>query len=167
MRKTVLRVGVACVSFVALCVYVLFIMQYHAKYSTENTIGLVLLFVAFLVTVFRVQKIIKDSDNKASDNKDSEVDDEQHPLHKAVERGDADMVRHLLADGYDADDIDEKGRTALMKAENEQVIEQLINAGADVNVKDEDGSTALMWAAKQGHTEIIQLLKDAGANEER
>lgn len=142
-------------------------MQYHAKYSTEFTIGLVLLFVAFIVTVLRVQNILKDSDKKAPDNKDSEVDDEQHPLHKAVERGDADMVRHLLADGYDADDKDEKGRTALMKAEHEQVIELLINAGADVNVSDEDGSTALMWAAKQGHTKIIKLLIDAGANEKR
>jgi ankyrin repeat protein len=167
MSKTAIHVGVACVAFVLLCVYFLCIMQYYAKYSTECTIGLVLLFVAFLITVFRVQKIIKDSDNQASGNKDAEVDDERHPLHKAVERGDADMVRHLLADGYDADDTDEKGRTALMKAEHEQVIELLINAGADVNVKDESGSTALMWAAKQGHTEIIQLLKDAGANEKR
>ena len=44
-------------------------------------------------------------------------------------------------------------------------IKALLDAGADVNVKGEDGYTALMFAANAGHTEIVELLKAAGAKE--
>ncbi len=49
----------------------------------------------------------------------------------------------------------------------------LIEAGANVNARekyhqyeeDEQGNTALMYALERGHTEIAQLLIDAGAKE--
>ena len=41
----------------------------------------------------------------------------------------------------------------------------LLAAGADVNAKEKEGWTALMLAAEKGHTEIVQLLKQAGAKE--
>ena len=39
----------------------------------------------------------------------------------------------------------------------------LLSNGADVNLKDEIGETALGCASRCGHTEIAQLLQQAGA----
>ena len=36
---------------------------------------------------------------------------------------------------------------------------------ADVNAKNKDGASALSLAKKQGHKEIVELLKKAGAKE--
>ena len=49
------------------------------------------------------------------------------------------------------------GRTETVKA--------LIELGADVNAKHKNGATALMAAAGQGHTEIVDILKQAGARQ--
>lgn len=46
-----------------------------------------------------------------------------------------------------------------------EAINLLIDMGADVNAKNKLGNTALHWAVKNGRTEIVKLLKDAGATE--
>ena len=38
-------------------------------------------------------------------------------------------------------------------------------AYAHVDAKDKDGRTALMKAAREGHTDIVNLLKEHGASE--
>jgi len=56
--------------------------------------------------------------------------------------------------------------TALMAAAgkgNERVVEMLVRAKANVNAQDVYGDTALIEATKKGHTEIVQILRDAGA----
>ena len=47
------------------------------------------------------------------------------------------------------------GRTEMVKA--------LIVAGADVNTKFQNNWSALWYAAEAGHTEIVEILKQAGA----
>jgi uncharacterized protein len=51
---------------------------------------------------------------------------------------------------------------AAHRGQTEKVL-ALIKMGADVNAKANDNKTALMWAARNGHTEIVDLLKSAGA----
>jgi ankyrin repeat protein len=40
-------------------------------------------------------------------------------------------------------------------------VKALLEAGADANIKDRDGDTALMAATREGHQEIIALLRKA------
>jgi len=48
------------------------------------------------------------------------------------------------------------------KTGNLEEVKKLINAGADVNAN-KAGWTALQWASEKGNTEVIELLKQAGA----
>jgi rhomboid protease GluP len=60
---------------------------------------------------------------------------------------------------------DKKLLKAAKRGETEKV-KALIDAGADVNAKDEDGYSALMMAASEGHTEIVEILKQEMTEEE-
>jgi ankyrin repeat protein len=44
-------------------------------------------------------------------------------------------------------------------------VRALLEAGADANGADTQGGTALQWATRNGHAEIIRLLREAGARE--
>ncbi len=46
-----------------------------------------------------------------------------------------------------------------------ETVRVLLDAAADVSAKTEIGITALTIATQAGHTEIIELLKKAGAKE--
>jgi ankyrin repeat protein len=46
---------------------------------------------------------------------------------------------------------------------NIDVTKLLVENGADLEAESEDGHTALMYAMEEGHTEIAELLEEAGA----
>ena len=46
-----------------------------------------------------------------------------------------------------------------------ETVEALLDKGADINAKDKYGKTVLMRAEYAGQTEIVRLLKQAGARE--
>ena len=48
---------------------------------------------------------------------------------------------------------------------NTEMVQVLLAYGADVNAQNNKGYTALMWVKKQGHKEIVRILKEAGAKE--
>ena len=50
-----------------------------------------------------------------------------------------------------------------VKLENKENVELFIKAGMDVNAKDDYGFTALMNALTEGHTDVVNLLRKAGA----
>lgn len=43
------------------------------------------------------------------------------------------------------------------------MLNEALENGADVNAKDKDGKTALMLISNLGYTDIVSLLKNAGA----
>ncbi|MFA5013391.1 MAG: ankyrin repeat domain-containing protein, partial [Candidatus Paceibacterota bacterium] len=59
-----------------------------------------------------------------------------------------------------------EGNTALIYAATEgnaQIVKDLIKARADVNAKNYQGKTALSRAISNRNTEVIQILRNAGA----
>jgi ankyrin repeat protein len=103
-------------------------------------------------------------------------------LFYAVKYGDYTPVKRLIDEGADVNAQDKNGETALIwasklisvgspkkdspvKLVNPEVTRLLIEAGADVNVKANEGYTAFMIASRLGNTEVVQMLKEAGAKE--
>ncbi|WP_156844606.1 ankyrin repeat domain-containing protein [Leptospira wolffii] len=62
-----------------------------------------------------------------------------------VKEGDLRKVEALLAQGATVDAKDEEGRTALMLADGEDVVEFLIKHGANLNAQDADGNSVLFY----------------------
>ena len=97
---------------------------------------------------------------------------EQYPLHRAIENNDINMVRQLL-NRYDVNtrrntDIRETPLTLASSLYRNEIIQVLINAGADLNMEDNDGLTPLMSSfiddGFYNHVETIELLLDNNAN---
>ncbi|GLH16945.1 E3 ubiquitin-protein ligase mind-bomb, partial [Gryllus bimaculatus] len=93
----------------------------------------------------------------------------QTPLHLAVEKGDAAVVKLLLERGADVRAVARDGRTALhVAAENGQVkaMELILQTGAeqDLNVVDSRGEAAVHVAMEKGHKRLVELLLRAGAD---
>ena len=86
---------------------------------------------------------------------------EQAPLHLAVEYGNLDVAKLLLANKADVEAKAHGGWTPLLNAVfggNKAVVELLLDHHADVNVKEEVGRTPLHVAAENGYTEIAKVL---------
>ena len=85
----------------------------------------------------------------------------------AVARGDAAVIRDLLARGADPDARDRHGQTALMRAARQghaELVRALIEAGAALDVAAKYGLSALMLAAVNGREETARALARAGAD---
>src|SRR5687768_14950240 len=87
----------------------------------------------------------------------------------AIESGDLDAIKSLIASGAKADTIIDYGEhkiTPLMKAAWDgelEIAEFLLESGANVQATDESGETPLYSAIKRGRVEIAQILIDRGA----
>jgi serine/threonine protein kinase/ankyrin repeat protein len=89
----------------------------------------------------------------------------------AVTYGKVDVVKSLLANGANVNELDADGSTPLMIAaagtpyllNNLPLVEILIGARASLEARDSRGRTALHRAASEGKTEVVRLLLDSGA----
>ncbi len=91
------------------------------------------------------------------------------PLISKAAAGDINGVQSLISRGASVNAIaDDGGYTSLMYAAwngHTAIVKVLLAAGADVNVKNHLGVTALQLAESYNHTDIVDLLKKAGAKE--
>jgi ankyrin repeat protein len=89
----------------------------------------------------------------------------------AAHLGHADVVRLLAKAGAPLDHINSLGWTALIEAvvlgnggpAHQATVAALLAAGADPGIPDRDGATPLALAERRGYTEIVILLRQAGA----
>lgn len=92
-------------------------------------------------------------------------------LIQAAENGNLPAVQTALTEGADVNAKDTDGVTALWIAAQEghtEVVKLLLEKGADVNVRVTINNvewTILRAAKRMRHTDIVQLLKKAGAKE--
>src|SRR6202045_2859691 len=83
------------------------------------------------------------------------------PLHWAVYKIDADLVRALLERGAKPDVVNSYGSSPLAEAAkvgNARLAGMLLDAGSNAEVPNQEGQTALMLAAFAGAVEDAQLL---------
>ncbi len=94
----------------------------------------------------------------------------QTPAGVAASMGHADCLRLLMAAGAD---VNVQGgpfnHDALLGAATTPSREtvHLLIAKADVNTTDWNGNTALDWAARRGETDIVEMLREAGAKQSK
>ena len=90
----------------------------------------------------------------------------------AAEKGHLEVVKLLVnTPNFPIDHINNLGWTALLEAVllsdggqiHIDIVAALIDGGCDVNIADKNGITSLMHAKKQGYTEMVKLLEQAGA----
>jgi ankyrin repeat protein len=89
------------------------------------------------------------------------------PLHFAAFEGHAAVCKYLLDNNAQVDARAPNDETALMLAARNGRYDavKLLLGKADPNLKTSSGGTALQLATRQGHAEVAQLIREAGARE--
>lgn len=86
-------------------------------------------------------------------------------------RGHVDTVRVLLGTAIDVHHVNNLGWTALLEAivlgtdgpAHREIVRLLIARGSDVNAHDREGVSALQLAQRKGQSEVVRMLRAAGA----
>lgn len=89
----------------------------------------------------------------------------------AAHHGHPDIVRELLKTQIAIDHVNRLGWTALLETiilsdggpTHREILELLVDAGANVALADRDGVTPLAHAENRGYSEMVRILKSAGA----
>lgn len=89
------------------------------------------------------------------------------PLTSAIESGNAEVVRRLIAAGAQLEGPGELTPLQFAAQQGDaEVAQALIAAGADANRRGEDDMTPLLAAASEGYLDVVEILVGAGADVE-
>ena len=94
-------------------------------------------------------------------------DDDGGVLLNAIQNNSYNVVKYLVEQGADVNDVDDCGNTPLHVAvdDNKFVwVKYLVEHGADINVMDESGYTPLYSAINNDNFNMVKYLVDQGAN---
>ena len=90
-------------------------------------------------------------------------------LHHTAMKGELAKARLLVDRGADIDAVDEDYRSTplgvAVREGQREVVDLLLERGADPNVSGAPWSTPLAWARKRGHANLVEVLRDAGAQQ--
>ena len=108
------------------------------------------------------------SEEASSNQPVEEIKEPASNIWVSAKKGDIDSIKQHIAFGTD---LNSKGssrdETALIIASCQghfEIVDLLINNDVDLNIQNDEGVTAQFCAVFFGQTEIVQLLKDAGAD---
>jgi len=95
--------------------------------------------------------------------------EELHAFHRAVGSRDIGQVSSFLSQGFDVNQRNAQGHSAIHVAAglSREILEMLINAGADIEAITKEGRTPLMEAALLRQKDTVQLLLGHGASLDR
>ena len=88
-------------------------------------------------------------------------------IHRAVFNRDETLVRRLIAEEVDVNEVDGAGSTPIMCAAYEgwcEGVDALVELGAKVNASNNAGDTAYQWAENMQDEEMKEKLKQHGAD---
>ena len=80
--------------------------------------------------------------------------------------GDLEIIKVLLENGAQIEQVDQHGFTALMVAAGDGQVDAaklLLERGAKIEAADQEGTTVFMRAAKSGQLEMVKFLRERGA----
>ncbi|KAL7751827.1 hypothetical protein RI367_002827 [Sorochytrium milnesiophthora] len=89
------------------------------------------------------------------------------PLHRFAKKGDADVVRKLIAEGAEVNVQDHAGWSPLHEAclnGHLQVAQMLLRHGANINIQAANRETPLHDAVENGHQDVVRYLIRHGAD---
>jgi len=75
-----------------------------------------------------------------------------------------DILNALLQEDADVNAVNKFGKTALLEANNKEIIETLVYYGANIDYQDNDGETALIKNIKNGNLAISEALIELGSD---
>lgn len=97
--------------------------------------------------------------------KEPQPETEKERWFRAVQESDIYALKHLLKLEFPINQVNERGRTALMIAtynRDEKTAAFLIEQGADVNNRDDRLNSPFLYAAAEGYLEILKLMGSKG-----